>query len=277
MFKSKLRTLRKWFGALSGPLSLYRAVRLYRSGCKRISDRGPETALKLRARGLSLDLYFRPGAADFVTFLELFVNGEYAPAIDLVQPPIRWIIDLGGNVGLATAYFHQHWPHANLVTVEPDPANARTAQKTLGPLIASGKVKFHQNFIGSHERYAQIVPGGGGGSNELKLGTSLTKAAQLAHASVAQVITMSSLLDEYRIEFIDLLKCDIEGGEAELFEDCSHWIKKVRFLVVELHEGRNAEWLEGEIRRNGGSCKLLRCNAKEGEDISVAWYSCNGS
>jgi hypothetical protein len=34
---------------------------------------------------------------------------------------------------------------------------------------------------------------------------------------------------------IDLLNCDIEGAEAELFGDCSSWIKRVRHMVVELH------------------------------------------
>ncbi len=35
---------------------------------------------------------------------------------------------------------------------------------------------------------------------------------------------------------IDLLKCDIEGAEQEVFADCASWLHRVRNLVIELHE-----------------------------------------
>jgi FkbM family methyltransferase len=272
MLKSKFQTLKRWYSALSGPLSFYRAIKLHNSG-RQSKTRGLSTRA-IRARQLSLDLHCRPGTSDFVTFLELFVKGEYAPAIDLVQPPVQSIVDLGGNVGLATAYFHRAWPEARLVLVEADPANAAIARKTLQPLIDSGVVHLHQNFIGGHERTARIIRGGTGGANELQLGED-SDSSTSDNGNVARVITMPWLLQTHQIDRIDLLKCDIEGGEEELFADCSLWIKKVRCLVAELHHGLTAQWLEEKIIRNGGTCKLLRYDEKHGEQISVAWYRCN--
>ena len=34
---------------------------------------------------------------------------------------------------------------------------------------------------------------------------------------------------------VDLLKCDIEGTEKELFAGCAPWIGRVRHLAVETH------------------------------------------
>src|SRR4051794_33641882 len=105
---SKVRTLSRWYRELSGPRSLYRAIKLY--GMGRDADPSTDVTRTLRARGLDLDLHCRPGTADFITFLELFVGGEYRAAPRLVDGDVRWILDLGGNVGLASAYFHRLWP-----------------------------------------------------------------------------------------------------------------------------------------------------------------------
>ena len=49
-------------------------------------------------------------------------------------------------------------------------------------------------------------------------------------------LTLPELLERCRVrEEIDLLKCDIEGAERELFEHSAPWLHRVRNLVVELH------------------------------------------
>src|SRR4051812_2576329 len=108
MLKSKLHTLRSWYAAMSGPVSVYRGLKLFRTG--RDADPTVGRTRTVRARGLPLALHSRPGTSDFPVFLELFVSGEYAPAARLVPPPVRWVLDLGGNVGFATAYLHRTWP-----------------------------------------------------------------------------------------------------------------------------------------------------------------------
>jgi FkbM family methyltransferase len=38
------------------------------------------------------------------------------------------------------------------------------------------------------------------------------------------VITMDRLCEEAKLDRIDVLKCDIERADAELFADCAGWI-----------------------------------------------------
>lgn len=41
---------------------------------------------------------------------------------------------------------------------------------------------------------------------------------------------------EFGIDYVDVLKIDIEGAEREVFKTCSPWIKKVGTIVIELHD-----------------------------------------
>jgi FkbM family methyltransferase len=279
MLTSKIRTLTRWYRELSGPSSLYGAIKLHRMG--RDADPATDVTRTIRVRGLDLALHCRPGTADFITFLELFVGGEYRAAPCLVDGDVRWILDLGGNVGLASAYFHRLWPGARFVVVEPDPHNARTAGKTLAPLVSRGQAFVHRGFIGGTERVARIERSGARGSNEFRLGADSTaggpgqEAGPISSDETAPVMTVPSLLRAHDVPRIDLLKCDIEGAEGELFENCREWINKVRFIVAELHDGRTANWLVEQIARNGGRAEVLVDEAKSTPGISVVWLKCD--
>jgi hypothetical protein len=66
-------------------------------------------------------------------------------------------------------------------------------------------------------------------------------------------ITLTQLLERTAVTgFIDLLKCDIEGAEAEVFSDCRAWIKRVRNLVIELHLPYSRQQLLRDLQRGGG-------------------------
>ena len=68
---------------------------------------------------------------------------------------------------------------------------------------------------------------------------------------------------------IDLLKCDIEGSEAELFADCQAWINRVRNLVVELHQPYSAGQFCEDIRRGGGVFEIYHRAPVNGESEVV--------
>jgi hypothetical protein len=46
---------------------------------------------------------------------------------------------------------------------------------------------------------------------------------------------MSTLFEEMHVEAADVVKMDIEGAEKEVFET-GDWLKKVRCLMIELHD-----------------------------------------
>ncbi|OWY59180.1 hypothetical protein B7486_75970, partial [cyanobacterium TDX16] len=54
---------------------------------------------------------------------------------DVYRLPEHWrprtVLDLGANIGLTSLWFHQRWPEARFVLVEPDPANVVLARRNL--------------------------------------------------------------------------------------------------------------------------------------------------
>ena len=53
-----------------------------------------------------------------------------------------------------------------------------------------------------------------------------------------KTITIDEIIKENNLEYVDLLKIDIEGGEKELFEsNYENWLPKTRCIVIELHDG----------------------------------------
>jgi hypothetical protein len=46
------------------------------------------------------------------------------------------------------------------------------------------------------------------------------------------------IFSNYNLEYLDLLKIDIEGGEKQLFEsNYENWLPKTKCIIIELHDG----------------------------------------
>lgn len=75
-----------------------------------------------------------------------------------------------------------------------------------------------------------------------------TKEAAVPVTTVPELLREAGLNSE-----IDLLKCDIEGAERELFGACEPWIQRVRNLLVEVHGAYNGRALLEDLRRNGSN------------------------
>ncbi|HEX6770410.1 MAG TPA: hypothetical protein VF126_00190 [Acidobacteriaceae bacterium] len=75
---------------------------------------------RLRPRRLLHHVTLRAGSADLFVFAQIFADNEFAP---LNKQDFRSIIDLGGNIGLASAWFLSTFPHSKVVTIEANPDN----------------------------------------------------------------------------------------------------------------------------------------------------------
>jgi hypothetical protein len=84
------------------------------------------------------------------------------------------------------------------------------------------------------------------------------------------VITMDALLDGAGFDRIGVLKCDIEGAEAEVFADCASWIDRVDAMSVECHNDMmRSEALLAAVAANGAEFDVrhLESNPHLGFDI----------
>src|SRR5438105_9925599 len=81
--------------------------------------------VELRMAGLATPVRLRRGTYDIYAALEILVWGEYRAAAAWRLPKDAMLVDLGGNIGLASLYFSTLSPHARFLIVEPDADNLR--------------------------------------------------------------------------------------------------------------------------------------------------------
>lgn len=166
-------------------------------------------------------VFLRLGTTDVAAFEQVFVHDEYG--FSLASPP-SIIVDAGANIGMSSVYFARRYPDAKIIAIEPEPANFSILRKNaqmyprIVPLQAAlwsrdGSVEVYDSGRGSWGM--RVKDGDGHPVRSLKLDT---------------------LLHEYNIDKIDLLKIDIEGAEWEVFKDAQSWIGRVDAICIELHD-----------------------------------------
>jgi FkbM family methyltransferase len=137
---------------------------------------------------------------DSWVFHEVFVDGFYDLPDDF-PPPAR-IADLGGNIGMFALYTAIHWPEAEIVAFEPDPANAARYRWTME----------HNRVRG---RLIEACAAARDGTVSFAVGQE-----SLAHITSDGSGTELPAVDAFpHLETADLIKMDIEGGEWPLLLD----------------------------------------------------------
>lgn len=158
---------------------------------------------------------------DIPIFYEVMMEKVY-------HVPQEWIpenatfVDLGAHVGCTSVYFQQYHHIVTYLAIEPSTENYSILQRNAAsyPIICINKAIFDKN-------------------EKVKIDNSSLKGQnhRLSEVTDTEVdgINMDTLMKEYHIHTIDLLKIDIEGTENILFKNKPDWLKNVRVILIELH------------------------------------------
>lgn len=205
----------------------------------------------------------RVPSSDVPTYRQVFVDGEYDFLV-AAQPQV--IVDAGANIGLASIYFANKYPEAQILAIEPEHGNFQLLRQNVAAY--PNVIPIHAALWNSNEEINLTDPGLGnwGFMTEAK-NACVNPPDRAGHAVSAR--TVDSLMEEFGISKIDILKIDIEGAEKEVFADTTAWIAAVNSIIIELHErmkagcnrsfycgsnGFDDEWIQGEnvvLSRNG--------------------------
>ncbi len=185
----------------------------------------------IRIPGIKHPLFFRPKSADRSSMWEIFIQRDYDIAYPKFWESPKVIIDAGANIGFTSVFFANQYPEAKIYAIEPESANFELLKKNLAPYAPHTLAL--QNAIWTEKAYVKVVDKGFGARGFMIEETN----EQDEEALLA--LSLNSLVQEYQLEQIDILKMDIEGTEKFLFEgDVEAWLPKVKCLVVEFHDFR---------------------------------------
>jgi FkbM family methyltransferase len=176
----------------------------------------------VRVPGLKHPIYLRLRTSDIPSFTQVILGAQYD--CDLPRSP-NVIVDAGANIGLASVFFANKYPRAKLISVEPVGENLSLLRKNMAGYENSSIVGA---AIWSHD-------GSVGVTNESNDAWGFQTIEGSLEPNIP-AMTMSTLMELCGIDYIDLLKIDVEGAEKEIFDNASEWIGRVGAIAIELHD-----------------------------------------
>jgi FkbM family methyltransferase len=190
------------------------------------------------------------------SFSEIFVNGEYGPAFEMIPVPNRWI-DLGCHAGFFSLYVEWRRRQAGL-GAPPEcvllDADARL-KKAVEQLAAVNMVPF------------RFLHGGIGGRQPTMEFTERAFMASSAsdvdrNGGIRMVIPTvgASKLEDTLQGPCDLIKVDIEGSEYDLLENYGSLLSQTKHLLLEWHS-----WHRG----GGGKAQLIEMAKAHGLEFKA--------
>lgn len=256
--RSQYSSPRSWL------LSSYYQLQFLRPRSLPWSGKGRQ-AIGLKGRGR---FFLRPRSSDWAVFNSIFFEGEYGFLLEQDLGEVKHVVDLGANIGMFCRWFQQKFPDCQIIAVEPDEANfaslllnmrTRVSRRGRSPNPTKPNVYLKSCVVAFH-RAVQLNRG------QEAWSYSLQEASTAPEGELTATITMAEILASHLPPGaeIDLLKCDIEGSEAELFGECSGWIDRVRWIVVETHSPYLPEHFLRDLRANGGHFRTVK-------QVDIGW------
>jgi len=247
-------------------LTLARQRSRHREFAFRFARRQGLIRVKARARQGDFEAQFwlRPERSDLRTFQQVFLDDFYN-LTHLPQwrelagayqrraqqaPPL--ILDLGANIGLASLYLAKHWPGAEILAVEPSPANFALLQRNLAPFP---RLRAVEAAVAAADGAVRIVNPEGPAAGHRTGPPGAGAADAIPALSIASLLALAPGAEPW------LAKVDIEGAERELFAGPLEWLDRFPIVIVEPHD-----WmLPGE----GRARPLLRALAQRQREFLV--------
>jgi len=205
----------------------------------------PREPISVSASNLQFPFWLRPGSSDVPEFLYTIARESYGKY--LPRPPVEFILDLGANIGDTAAWFLSRFPDARLVAVEPDAENFAVLQRNAEGY--AGRIILERAAVWPYSTTLTFVD------------QQASDAVQVrdAEGGECSAVTVPQLMRKYAWPRIDLLKCDIEGAEKELFSmNADEWLAKTNFLVVETHGPECLQAVLDAVTRHGFEHRCFR-------------------
>jgi FkbM family methyltransferase len=176
-------------------------------------------------RSLGRDFHFR--ACSDRGVLCAFYEPNYR-VLDLYGQRARVIIDAGANIGDSTARLLASHPQAQIIALDAD---------------AENHVVLELNFK-DEPRVRTLHRALWSSDTTLQLEKTWANVASRVHpdakpgSSAVPAVCVPTLMQEFGLDEIDILKLDIEGAEAEVFRTAdTAWLRRVRCFIIECCDG----------------------------------------
>ncbi|MEM4134627.1 MAG: FkbM family methyltransferase [Candidatus Micrarchaeia archaeon] len=208
--------------------SLYFFVRNIDFQCLKYSLTVPSGTRKLFGYKIPFDLALNK--SELFAQLYHFVNDVSFKYFSLIKP--RVIFDLGASYGILSLNYHKKFPYAKIYSFEPNPITYNFAKSLFEINKVTDRIYLFNDAVGDREEERELY------YNPWHLeGSSLFEQANNSEKVRIRMIRFVDFIQREKIENIDFLKVDIEGGEFDLLRDLdeSKTIDIISKIFMEVH------------------------------------------
>lgn len=167
-------------------------------------------------------------SSDMMVWRQVFVQNQYQCVLDLIgdrSAPLN-IIDAGANVGYSAAYFARKLPNSRVLAIEPDFENFEILRSNLQSME---NVSFYRGALWKRDCCGLEIRRDFRDGREWALYCAESERCEVWGHGLEYYMHMMGY------ESVDILKMDIEGGEAAVFDDDT-FLRHVKILAVEIHD-----------------------------------------
>ncbi len=220
-----------WFALqhLERPLDVVKLARYAKTG----SSGQPETKPELFSfifKGKKISLHLRKGTTDTSVFAEIFRDEIYTLPCGFTPATI---MDIGGNIGIASIYFAIRYPKATIHIFEPVPANLEILKLNIES-NSMRNIIIHPYGLGQQDDELICSTENAGAFGNY---TAMKVANHVSGGNSVKIPirNINSVLSEIGLSRIDLIKMDCEGAELDLFRSLDDKLNNIEVFVGELH------------------------------------------
>jgi len=133
------------------------------------------------------------------------------------------------SIGAIVILFKLMWPSVRILAVEPDPRNLEALRENVAQFGDDVSV-IDRAIHSENDEVLQFYL-----SKKGHMSSSLFQRREDDEIKEVYMITLDRLLYQFGLEYVDLLKFDVEGNEYKMFQGFSHQ-ENVTWMVGEVHK-----------------------------------------
>jgi FkbM family methyltransferase len=191
-------------------------------------------------------------SSDVLVYIQIFFSGEYNRLNTLMLIDVPTIMDIGANVGLFSLFAKSRWSNSRIIALEPEIDNYKMLLKQI-ELNEFKNLEVMNAAIWIESRKLSIENINGALAWSYSVGADDT--------GTIRGLTLREIIHSKQIEYIDLLKIDIEGAEVSLFNSDEFILTLkafVRNLIMETHSTADQLKIVKKLRFAGFETEVER-------------------
>jgi FkbM family methyltransferase len=171
------------------------------------------------------------------------LNSNYYGIRDITLPDNAVVLDIGANIGGICIYLAKKFPSIKIHAIEPLQLNCENLSKAVDE---QGIVNVSTYMYAIKAQSGEFKVGVDRGLS----GCAKVQDREFVYQNIVKAWALPQFLDMANIEYVDLLKINVEGDEYEIFEQLSdEWLTNhIGNIVGEFHYEK-AESLDHRIKR----------------------------